>query len=538
MRVPLSSLLIKELLMSQIKIKFLIAVLLAALLTGCGSQQSAGQIPANAVAGDVADWEECSYKLNKTRYQAECGDLVVPENRSDPEARLITLPVIRVRALNESPAEPIFWLAGGPGGTNLKFPKLEELLADHDIVLVGYRGVDGSVVLECPEISRAAKGIEGDVLGTASLANFGDATNQCADRLRSEGIDLEGYSIPEIVSDLEDARIALGYERLNLLSASYGTRLAMIYSWSHPEKIHRSAMIAVNPPGHFVWEPRDLDALIAYDAGLCASNPDCSTRTENLAESIRNVSGNMPDRWLGIPIDSGKVGFMTHFMLFHRGTAAAAYDAFLAAEGGDPSGLALMSMAYDLMVPSMVTWGDWIAKGSIDYDPDRDWIKDMTSSDSIMGSPTSLLVGGAAQLRGGWPLAPLPEEFQTVQPSDVETLLISGSVDFSTPAQFAEDELLPSLSNGSQVVLGEFGHVNDLVGFQTTAMSHLLTGFFDTGKVDDSLFDYQPMNFKAKLGFPALAKILVLILAALAVGLVLGASAFLRRVRKRKVNQQ
>ena len=513
----------------------LIAVILISTLTACAIKQTPLSVPDDAKAGELVDLEECTYKNNKESYIADCGTLVVPENRLDPDSRLITLPVIRVRALKDSPAEPIFWLAGGPGGTNMSLSFQEGLISNHDIVLVGYRGVDGSVAFDCPEISQAAKGIDGDVLGRASLANFGEATNLCADRLRSEGIDLNGYSIPEVVGDLEDARIALGYKRLNLLSASYGTRVAMIYAWIHPEKVNRSAMIAVNPPGHFVWEPSDLDDLIDYDSALCAEDPRCNSQTTDLGESMRNVSWNMPKRWLVIPIDPGKVGFMTHFMLFHRGTSASAFDAYLAAEAGDYSGLALMSLAYDLMVPSMVIWGDWIAKGSIDYDPSRDWINDMNSPDSIMGSPTSLLVGGAAQLRGGWPVAPMPDDFRTVQSSDVETLLISGSIDYSTPAQFAEDELMPSLTNGTQVVLGEFGHVNDLVGFQPQAMNHLLTTFFDSGQVDDSQFSYVPMNFDVKLGFPLLAKLILLFLLIVIVGLVLLVRYIIRRRHQKKL---
>lgn len=517
----------------------LIAVILFAPLSACANKQTPLSLPDGAMAGDLVDLEDCTYKLNGTKYQADCGDLVVSEDRSDPGARLISLPVIRVRALNASPAEPIFWLAGGPGGTNLNFLALDELIEDHDIVLVGYRGVDGPSRMDCPEIARAVKGTDDALFTETYLANFGEKAIQCADRLRSEGFDLDGYSIPEVIEDLEDARIALGYEKLNLLSASYGTRVAIIYSWTHPESIYRSAMIAVNPPGHFVWEPSTLDDQIAYDSALCANDETCSDRTNDLELSIRNVLKNMPERWLLIPIDPGKVRYITHFMLFHRGTASAVFDAYLAAEAGDPSGLALLSLTFDLMIPYTITWGDWMAKGSIDYDPtSRDWIREMNPPDSVLGSPISLMVGGAAQLRSGWPVAPMPDEFSIVQPSEVETLLISGSIDYSTPAQFAEEELLPSLGNGTHVVLTEFGHVNDLVGVQPQAASHLLNTFFETGQVDDSLFSYQPMDFKIKLGFPMLAKILVLVILALSIGLVMGGAAIVRRIRKKSSNQK
>jgi hypothetical protein len=89
---------------------------------------------------------------------------------------------------------------------------------------------------------------------------------------------------------------------------------------------------------------------LEYDAELCAKDPECSARTTDLAETMRNVAHNMPSRWLFLPIDPGKVKITTHFGLFHRGMAARVYDAYLAAEGGDPSGLALISLMYNFML--------------------------------------------------------------------------------------------------------------------------------------------------------------------------------------------
>jgi hypothetical protein len=225
-------------------------------------------------------------------------------------------------------------------------------------------------------------------------------------------------------------------------------------------------------------------------------------------------------------------------MLFHRGTAASVFEAYLAAAGGDPSGLALMSLAHDFMIPSSVTWGDWVAKGSSDYDPGRDWLTEMNPPDSTLGAPTSLFIGGSAQLSGGWPVAPMPEELLDVQPSDVETLLVSGSIDYSTPAQFATEELLPALSNGEQVILSEFGHTNDVWGIQAGAIKHLLVTFFDTGEVDDSRFTYQPMNFEVgMMSFPFLAKVLVTLIILVPLLLVVLVWFIVRRVRHRKAGE-
>jgi hypothetical protein len=94
----------------------------------------------------------CSYATENGAYDADCGTLVVPENRAKPWSRLIALPITRIRARSDHPAEPIFRLEGGPGITNMEFKNASRFAGDRDVVLVGYRGVDGSSVLDCPEV--------------------------------------------------------------------------------------------------------------------------------------------------------------------------------------------------------------------------------------------------------------------------------------------------------------------------------------------------------------------------------------------------
>jgi len=516
----------------------LFLLLLSLLLTACGGKDDPITVPTGAKAGDLAGMEACIYEANKVEYAADCGTLIVPENCSDPGSRLITLPVIRVRALSPNPSEPIFWLAGGPGGSNMHFSSLDGLIENHDIVLVGYRGVDGSSVLDCPEVKRAAKGLGGDLLNDESVANIGDAFTRCLTRLHDEGFDLDGYTIPEVVKDNEAARKGLGYERVNLLSGSYGTRVAQIYAWMYPESIFRSIMISVNPPGHMVWEPSVLDEQIMYDADLCAQDAKCSARTDNLAETMRNVAHNMPRRWFFLKIDPGKARFMTHFFLWHRGQAASAYDIYIAAEGGDPSGLALMSLMYDMMIPKYMTWGELALKGvSTDYDPARDYLTEMNPPDSILGAPMSEFIWSGAQAID-WPITQIAAELRQVKPSDVETLLVSGNIDATTPAQWATEELLPSLSNGEQVILSEFGHTDDVWNLQPEATMHLLTTFYDTGVVDDSLFTYQPMDFDVGLmSFPLLAKVLLVVVILVPLFLVGLVWFIVRSVKRRKADR-
>jgi hypothetical protein len=94
-----------------------------------GSDADPVSVPKDAQAGDLMI-EPCSYATEEGSYTADCGTLVVPENRADPESRLIALPVTRIRALSDHPAEPVFRLEGGPGKTNMHFSMASRFAED------------------------------------------------------------------------------------------------------------------------------------------------------------------------------------------------------------------------------------------------------------------------------------------------------------------------------------------------------------------------------------------------------------------------
>src|SRR4051794_31963389 len=77
-------------------------------------------VPSGAHAGELT-LHPCNYTTEKGSYAADCGTLVVPENRHDAQSRLIALPVTRIRATSAPAAEPVFRLQGGPGITNMSF---------------------------------------------------------------------------------------------------------------------------------------------------------------------------------------------------------------------------------------------------------------------------------------------------------------------------------------------------------------------------------------------------------------------------------
>jgi len=248
---------------------------------------------------------------------------------------------------------------------------------------------------------------------------------------------------------------------------------------------------------------------------------------------MRDVSHNMPKRWLFLPVNAGMVKVVTYNLLETTTDAPLIIDAWLSVAEGDPSGMAALTLVFPLIFANASVWGHNAAlRTSLgQFIPERDYRTELNPPDSIIGSPATTW---AYAEYTAWPANLIPEAYRQVQPSDVETLLVSGSIDFNIPAQFARDELLPSLSNGRQVIVSEFGHGADLVTQQPEALKRLLTSFYDTGVADDSLFTYHPVDFHVGLGYPEQAKILLAVVVLVPIGLVALVWFIVRRVRRRR----
>ena len=481
----------------------------------------------------------CHYATGKGSYAADCGTLVVPENRADPHSRLIALPITRIRALSPHPGTPVFRLQGGPGLTNMTFGDASRIAANHDVVLVGYRGIDGSVKLACPEVESALKH-SADFLGQKSFQAYTQGFHSCATRLQADGVDLAGYGLPQRVDDLEAARKALGYGQIDLVSESVGTRTAMIYSWRYPTAIRRSVMIGVNPPGHFVWSPKTTDEQIRKYAALCAKDDACDKRTNDLSASLKKTVAHMPNRWMFLPIRKGNARIASFYGLMETTQDAApisgpmTLNAWLSAAHGDSSGLFFESLLAQLAFPQSFVWGDMAAVARTDArTAERYFSATRNGDDSIIGSPGTDFLFGGGGLTHAWPANPTENEYSHVRTSKVETLLIGGTLDFATPPQVATKELLPYLPNGHQVVLAELGHTTSFWSEQPKASTRLLNAFLDTGKVDNSLYTHEAVKFTPDVTQTALGKGIGIAMMALALIVVLSLLLMWRRVHKR-----
>ena len=176
-------------------------------------------------------------------HQVDCGFLVVPENRrdngassSDKEIR-IAVAIARVSSGVALP-DPIVFVPGGPSAAAIDPGTIVFLTsvfgANRDVIFVDARGTGLSQPrLACPEF---------DALAVAAFPNappraaYLASVRQCRDRLRADGVDLDAYNSAENAEDLDELRIALGYDQWNVLGLSNGGLATLTLMRLHPEE--------------------------------------------------------------------------------------------------------------------------------------------------------------------------------------------------------------------------------------------------------------------------------------------------------------
>ena len=282
-------------------------------------------------------------------------------------------------------------------------------------------------------------------------------------------------------------------------------------------------MIGVNPPGHFLFYPGTTDEQIGRYAALCAKDDSCRARTGDLAASLRQANAEIPDRWFFLPIKKGNVRIASFFGLMESVPAGAPYagptiiDMWLSAAEGDASGLWSGSFIADVLFSKLFVWGQYAAFGRADAQTARDYFSSGGPDDGRnLGRTATSYVWGGGRLADAWPAAPDENEYSKVGTSNVETLLVGGELDFSTPPQIMTKELLPYLPNGQQVVLPGIGHTGTFFAVQPQASSRLINTYFDTGKVDASLYQTQTVDFTSASSFGTMAKVFLGLALALA----------------------
>lgn len=253
-----------------------IALVGAALLAGCGTLKT---------KRDALDLlKRCTSKQGPL--DGYCGTVDVWENREAKTGRRIKLKVVVLPGARrgENP-DALFYLAGGPGLAATKEASgiqqmFRPVLTDRDIVLVDQRGTGESNSLACePE--------EGEPLG-ADLEAAVRLLRGCMERFDA---DLRLYTTPIAMDDLDQVRESLGYGRINLYGASYGTRAAISYVRQHRETVRSVVLDSVAPPDMILPLYFARDSQRAFDqlTAACAADPSCAQAFPNLADRFEQL---------------------------------------------------------------------------------------------------------------------------------------------------------------------------------------------------------------------------------------------------------
>ena len=236
----------------------------------------------------------------------QCGNLVVPENRTDPDSRMIKLHVMVFGTASRDPApDPLLYLAGGPGSSIVEtslyqLPFFLRFLAERDVIVFDQRGVGASQpVLDCPEDTKGAfDSLSQHLTEEEERALHVDALRSCRERLVGEGVDLTGYNTAENAADVRDLRKALGITEWNLYGVSYGTRLALAAMRDYPQGIRSVILDSAFPLDV------DLYASIVPNAGRafktlfdeCAASPTCSRAYPDLESKLFDTAALLDEQ--------------------------------------------------------------------------------------------------------------------------------------------------------------------------------------------------------------------------------------------------
>ena len=281
--------------------KIAISIMSLILVAGCGPVYKATSLPILQTATPepalikitpalayVSTFEEadCAFEIPEG-FKPRCGYLIVPEDRSQPDGRKIRLHIAIFKSVNpNSVPDPVIHLAGGPGSSALNNvrPILMkggiEILKQRDYILFDQRGTEYSdPYLYCLPYDEYLwdaheQNLSLDEYNAGALPKLA----ACLDDWQKQGINLAAYNSAENAADVNDLRIALGYEQVNLYGTSYGTRLALTVMRDHPDGIRSVIIDSVEP----LQANLDLELAINANHSLqevfqdCAADDTCS----------------------------------------------------------------------------------------------------------------------------------------------------------------------------------------------------------------------------------------------------------------------
>jgi len=442
---------------------------------------SAGALPR------VERLEECFVEMPEGAGY-ECVRVEVPEFHNEDNGRSIKLGVVRLLSTADTPAEPLFFAEGGPGGSNVDTAAqiarsmidgeesvFTDLLSTRDLVFFTQRGtLYAEPALMCseetmePMLEAFFAGLsaqEREQVGT-------DAIKACYEEFAEAGVDFAAYTSVENAADVTSIREVLGYDQIVLYGDSYGTVLSQHVMRDYPDTLAAVILDGVDSlsaPSWVTGEEAEFQSALEYAIGLCAADKACSEAYPDLADDVEAVYQKLQaEPYVAevegkqIYIDESLAASAFYTALYSPLTAAflpLGVDTFLN-EKQDERSLVLLYGVFprfeSMSLPmhyAMVCSEDPVT--SVDDAISLDEVYSVVS-ESARSEASSYI-----EMCSYMNLPVLPDETDVPISSDLPVLLLSGALDPATPASNAE-EVLATLPNSFSFEFPYGGHVQFL----------------------------------------------------------------------------
>jgi pimeloyl-ACP methyl ester carboxylesterase len=399
-----------------------------------------------------------------------CGIVAVPQARANDGKRLrpVDLPVI-IYSNPSARGTPLMLIAGGPGESAidatqrvlLETPLGQMLLRERPVIAFDRRGIHSEHGRTAPDLGALL--LVGSAPRAEAVPIIRDSIAAAAAVLRQQGVEARYFTTLAALDDIADVVHALGFERVILFGASYGTRDVLQFMRRHPGMVESAILDGVAPPmattlldsatiaadalevfSRVMADCATDNACAAEYAGLSAVltrfNPDggkAIRRTANLPDSggwrTLQVSSTAVISVLGLASTSESIRAEVPAVLFDFATGDTLRSELaarvLVAAATDPA-LSASSVAVPL-IRYAVLCGD--------RPQGEPFARDRTLCDALR-----------VPFSGADAIAPVT--------SDIPTLLIASGYDAQTPPRLS-DAAARTLSRAHRVVFPMVGHV-------------------------------------------------------------------------------
>ncbi len=430
----------------------------------------AAGLSAHAAAPSLADGALSDCYVAGLRNGVRCGSVQRPLDPTDAGRGTIAVHYVVVPAMaRRKLADPVFLLAGGPGQSAIAIagatlPMFARLNNRRDIVFVDQRGTGRSAPLPCPDPAEESLVQQADPDRPAQLAAACKAALLKLPYIRSER-DLGLFTTWVAVRDLDAVRRALGAERIDLVGASYGTRVAIEYQRQFPASVRRTVLDGAAPPDMALPASFSTDNQAALDAltSACAAEPACAAAHPDLRGRFRLLLQSMPRKVSAREPLSGRAEevVLTRDMvlgavrsaLYVPALAAALPVAIDRASAGDTEALIGLAATFSSRPAARLAGGMHLSVICAEDLPRLSASADVAGVDFGEQSARAY-----ASVCAGWPRGAVPDAFYRMVRAATPVLVLSGGIDPATPPRHGERVAKALGASARHVVVANAGH--------------------------------------------------------------------------------